>query len=135
MYSFCREHFLETKFRRIVVGAKQQPMKTTLLAICAVLASEVVFAARNEIAQDRAHQLAASYFARYFEEGCGGVAVPTLRGSYWEAPIRLGFAGTLSGYIHVDRRSGTVSSDGHPTVSAQSLEAWSASLHKRAHKP
>jgi hypothetical protein len=99
-----------------------------------VLACQFAFAA-GEITQDRAHQLAATYFARYFSEGCGGVDVPILRGTTWEAPIRLGVAGTLSGYTHVDRRTGTVSYGSYPTVSAQSLEAWSTALRNRAHTP
>jgi len=41
----------------------------------------------------------------------------------------------LSGYTHVDRRTGTVSYGSYPTVSAQSLEAWSTALHNRAHTP
>ncbi len=41
----------------------------------------------------------------------------------------------LSGYTHVDRRTGTVSYGSYPTVSAQSLEAWSTALHNRAHPP
>ena len=44
-------------------------------------------------------------------------------------------AATLSGYIHIDRRTGTVSYGSYPTASAQSLGAWSTALRNRAHNP
>ncbi len=110
-----------------------------LPALCPMLMSQSALAASGEISRDRAHHLAADYFARYFLEGCGGVASPILRGDHWEAPLRLGAAGTLSGYIRVDRRSGSVwygrASQTYPMVSAESLEAWAASLKKRSHTP
>ena len=113
-------------------------MRITFRALCAMLAFQSAFAASGEISRDRAHHLAAAYFAHYVS-GCGGVEAPVLRGEYWDAPVRFGVAGTLRGSIHVDRRTGTVlyrwGFQSYPTVSAGSLEAWTASLKKRSHAP
>ena len=113
-------------------------MKITLLALCAILTLKSELIAGSEISQNRAHHLAAGYFARYVS-GCGGVEAPVLRGEYWDAPVRFGVAGTLRGSIRVERRSGTVSYrwafQSYPTVSAESLETWTASLKKRSRAP
>ena len=111
----------------------------TALAFAALLTCQFALAARGDITRDRAHQLAAYYFARYFNEGCGGAALPELHGEYWESTARIGYAGTPSGTIRVHRRTGTVSYDRplsfKPTVSAESLDRWSKSLDERTHKP
>jgi hypothetical protein len=114
-------------------------MKTTLLAFTALLTCQFALAARGDITQDRAHQLAAYYFARYFNEGCGGAALPELHGEYWESTVRIGYAGTASGTIRVHRHTGTVSYNRpfgfKPTVSAETLDRWSKSLGERTRKP
>ena len=114
-------------------------MKTTLVAFTALVTSQFALAASGDITQDRAHQLAAYYFARYFNEGCGGAAVPELHGDYWESTVRIGVAGTPSGTIRVHRHTGTVSYNRpygfKPTVSAEALDRWSQSLRQRSHKP
>ena len=92
----------------------------------------IVSSGHAEISRNQAHQLAATYFVRYFDIGCGGVGIPVLRGNHWDAPLQLGFAGTFSGYIRVDARTGQVSSDRYPVASAASLEAYSAELKRRA---
>ena len=107
-------------------------MRRVALIVIVTLASLVCQPAHADISQDHAQQLAQTYFVRYFHIGCGGVGVPTLRGDRWEAPLRLGVAGTFSGYVYVDSRTGDVSSRGHPVASAASLEAYSAELKRRA---
>jgi hypothetical protein len=72
------------------------------------------------------------YFARYFpEEGCGGAALPELRGDHWESVVRIGYAGKPSGIIRIDRPTGSVSYSGpyhsKPPSSADSLERWARS--------
>jgi hypothetical protein len=114
-------------------------MKTTLFAFAALLTCQFPLAAGGDLTRDRAHQLAAYYFARYWSEGCGGAAEPTLRGEYWESTVRIGYAGTPGGTILVHRHTGAVSYNRpfsfKPTVSAESLDRWSKSLDERAHKP
>jgi hypothetical protein len=108
-----------------------------LLFVFATLALPVLCVA-SDMAQDRAHQLASDYFVRYFRIGCGGVGSPTFHGDHWEAPVHIGAAGTLSGYIHVDGHTGEVSYGRacakFPVVSADSLEAWAVSLKKQTRK-
>ena len=101
---------------------------TVLLA--AALLSRAL--AGGEITQSRAHQIAAYYFGRYFpREGCGGAALPELRGDYWESTVRIGAAGTPSGTIRIHRVTGKVSYSGpyflKPPTSADSLERWARS--------
>ena len=106
----------------------------TRVALIGIAVALVTSSAHADISQEHAHQLAATYFVRYFHIGCGGVAVPIFRGDHWDAPLHLGVAGTFSGYIRVDARTGQVSSDRYPVASAASLEAWSADLKRRARK-
>jgi hypothetical protein len=110
-----------------------QATSATFIIVCALLVSQFAVAASAEISQGRAHQLAAYYFARYFpRESCGGAALPTLRGEYWESTVAIGVAGTSRGMIRVHRRTGRVSYHGpfllKPAVSGESLDRW-------AHKP
>jgi hypothetical protein len=113
-------------------------MKIVVLAFAVLFTYQFALASGTDITRDRAHQLAVHYFARYSSEGCGGAAVPELHGEYWESIVRIGYAGTPSGTIRVHRHTGTVSYAGPlrfgPAVSAESLDRWSKSLHKRAHK-
>jgi hypothetical protein len=107
-------------------------VKVTLLLVCALFASAFEALAGADITQDRAHQIAAYYFARYFpREGCGGAALPTLRGEYWESSVRIGEAGKPSGTIRIHRLTGRVSYVGpyllKPSTSADSLERWAKS--------
>ena len=74
------------------------------------------------------------YYSRYLG-GSGGVGAVNKQGDYWIAPVHFGYAGTFRGYIRVDRHTGTVSYSWHPTVSAQSLDSWFASLSKRSRAP
>jgi hypothetical protein len=104
----------------------------TRLFFVATLVFLIVSPAHADISRDHAHQLAATYFVRYFAIGCGGVGVPVFRGDHWDAPLQLGYAGTFSGYIRVNARTGQVSSDHYPVASAASLEAYSAELKRRA---
>ena len=110
-------------------------MKTALALLCWLLVSQSSFMADGEMSRNRAHQLAAYYFARYFAEGSGGAALPTLRGEYWESTVGIGYAGTPSGTIRIQRHSGRVSYDRRlsfkPSVSAESLDRWSKSLYER----
>ena len=104
-------------------------LTVTLMLVAAVASSSVP---GEEITQGRAHQIAAYYFGRYFpREGCGGAALPELRGDYWESAVRLGAAGTPSGVIRIHRLTGKVSYSGHyflkPPTSAASLERWARS--------
>jgi hypothetical protein len=112
-------------------------MRRAIIVSLFVLMSSLPLCAAG-VSKDRAHQFAADYFVRYFRIGCGGVGVPTLHGARWEAPLHLGAAGTLSGYIYVDAQSGAVSygrpSSQFPVASAASLEAWAADLKERARK-
>lgn len=94
----------------------------------------VSVAASEEISADRGWHLAAMYYSRYVS-GCGGVGAVKEHGHYWIAPVHFGRAGTFRGYIRVDRATGTVSYSWHPTVSAESLEAWFASVTKRPRAP
>src|SRR5436305_8275211 len=91
-----------------LVRPQPAPMKTTLFALFAMLALKSSLVASGEITRDHAHHLAAAYFARYVS-GCGGVQPPSLRGDFWEAPVRFGYAGTPSGVIRVQRHTGVVS--------------------------
>jgi hypothetical protein len=113
-------------------------MKILVFAFAALFTYQFALAAGTDITRDRAHQLAVHYFARYSSEGCGGAAVPDPHAEYWESVVRIGYAGIPSGTIRVHRRTGTVSYNGPlrlgPTVSAESLDRWSKSLHQRAHK-
>jgi len=101
-------------------------MKRTVIIVSTVAIVHfllpVVTAASSEISAERAWHLAATYYHRYVS-GCGGVGEVVARGNYWDAPVHFGYAGTFRGYIRVDRRTGTVSYSGHPTVSAQSLDS------------
>ena len=112
-------------------------MRRVVIVLLLVLAGSLPLHA-DGISQDRAHQLASDYFVRYFQIGCGGVGVPSLHGDHWEAPLHLGVAGTLSGYIQVDARTGAASygrpSAQFPLASAASLEAWAADLKERARR-
>jgi hypothetical protein len=115
------EHALVRRF----VGA----MKTFLCLV--VVATAVQGSAAEEITQERAWQLAATYYALYFRIE-GGVGQPELHGGYWDAPIHEGAVGSFAGYVHVSRITGDVSGSGHPVVSARSLEAYSKSLRKHS---
>lgn len=114
-------------------------MRTTLIAGCLLLLSQIVAVAGAPISRERAHQLAAFYFARYFRTGCGGTAEPTLHGDYWESTVRIGFAGKPSGTIRVHRHTGRVSYDRafafKPAVAAESLDMWATSLDDRVKNP
>jgi hypothetical protein len=88
-----------------------------------------------QITADRAWHLAAMYYAHYIS-GCGGVGEVAAHGSYWQAPVHFGVAGTPQGSIRVDRYTGTVSYGWrHPTVSAKSLDQWFASYANRGVQP
>jgi hypothetical protein len=114
-------------------------MRATLLVFCALLVFGSAAVAGAPISQDRAHQLAVWYFARYFpRESGGGAALPTLREDYWESTVGIGRAGTPRGTIRVHRYTGRISYRGpfflKPAVSAQSLERW-ASTENGTRKP
>jgi hypothetical protein len=107
-------------------------MRVTLVLVCALFASAFEAVASADITQDRAHQIAAYYLARYFpREGCGGAALPTLHGDYWESSVRIGEAGKPSGTIRIHRLTGRVYYSGpyllKPSTSAESLERWAKS--------
>ena len=106
-------------------------MRTTLFALYALILLGSAAEAGVPISQDRAHQLAVWYFARYFpREDCGGAALPTLREDYWESTVGIGRGSTPRGIIRVDRHTGRISYRGpfllKPAVSAQSLERWAS---------
>jgi hypothetical protein len=114
-------------------------MRATLFALCALMLSVSAVEAGAPINQDRAHQLAVWYFARYFpREDCGGAALPVLRKDYWESTVRIGRAGIRRGTINVDRHTGRLSYHGpfllKPAVSAESLDRW-ASTDNGTRKP
>ena len=92
-----------------------------------IICSPVVGA--DEISSDRAWHLAQTYYMRYLG-GCGGVGAILSHRDHWLAPVHFGYAGTFRGYIRVDRQTGLVSYSSHPTVSAQSLDSWFASVTK-----
>ena len=112
--------------------------KITVIAACSIaiarIATSAPTAPSTAITADRAWHLAARYYSRHVS-GCGGVGPVVLRGDYWDALVHFGYAGTLRGSIRVDRRTGSVSYGGYPTVSAQSLDSWFASATKRHHAP
>jgi hypothetical protein len=105
--------------------------------LCSVAIVQLGVAAPNEtkgINADRAWKLASMYYHCHVS-GCGGVGEVVLHGDYWEAPVHFGYAGTPQGSIRVHRYSGTVSYRGHPTVSAESLDAWFARETKHPRAP
>ena len=112
--------------------------KLTVVAACSIAVAQIArsapAASSADIKADCAWHLAAIYYSRYVS-GCGGVGTVIARRDYWIAPVHFGYAGTFRGYIRVDRHTGTVSYSWHPTVSAQSLDAWFASVTKRPHSP
>jgi hypothetical protein len=111
--------------------------KITLVVACSIAIAQAEASARSaasEVGADRAWKLASMYYHRHVS-GCGGVGDVVARGKYWDAPVHFGFAGEFQGYIRVNRRTGTVSYSGHPTVSAQSLDDWFARETKRPRAP
>ena len=98
----------------------------TVLLFSAFVATTL---AAGEMTQNRAHQIAAWYYGRYFpREDCGGARRPTLRGDYWESTVGIGYAGRPSGTIRIHRYTGKVLYNGpyllKPPTSAKSLEKW-----------
>jgi hypothetical protein len=105
-----------------------------VLGFVTVHATSSAGAASSEVSSNRAWHLAAIYYSRYLG-GCGGVGAVKKQGSYWIAPVHFGYAGTFRGYIRVDRQTGLVLYSSHPTVSAQSLDSWFASVTTRPRAP
>jgi hypothetical protein len=123
----------ETTPTRYFAGCRSSVLVTAMKTILclAIAATAIQASAAEEITQERAWQLAATYYALYFRIE-GVVGQPELHGAYWDAPIHEGAVGSFAGYIHVSRVSGDVSGSGHPVASARSLEAYSKSLHKHS---
>jgi hypothetical protein len=122
----------------ILVRVHSLITKIIVIAACSIASARIATSTpttrSTEISADRAWHLAARYYRRHVS-GCGGVGQVTLRGDYWDAPVHFGVTGQLRGSIHVDRRTGTVSYGGYPTVSAQSLDRWFTAVRKRHHAP
>jgi hypothetical protein len=112
--------------------------KFALFSACGIAVLQLTMCApvvaADGISADRAWHLGQTYYMRYLG-GCGGVGTVVQRGEYWLAPVHFGYAGTFHGYIRVDRRTGIASYGWHPTVSAQSLDSWFASVTKRPRAP
>ena len=112
--------------------------KFALFSACGIAVLQLTMCApvvaADGISADRAWRLGQTYYMRYLS-GCGGVGTVVQRGEYWLAPVHVGYAGTFHGYIRVDRRTGIASYGWHPTVSAQSLDSWFASVTKRPRAP
>lgn len=63
----------------------------------------------------RATLLARAYFRRHLG-GCGGASRPIDRGTRWLFTTQVGYEGSPGPDIFVDKRTGTTSSKGRPTV-------------------
>ena len=107
--------------------------KCAFLSACAIALTHTIICSpvvgADEISSGRAWDLAQIYYMRYLG-GCGGVGAVLSRQDHWLAPVRFGYAGTFRGYIRVNRHTGAVSYSSHPTVSAQTLDSWFASVTK-----
>jgi hypothetical protein len=114
-------------------------MRTTAIAFAVLLACRCAVAAGGDITQDRAHQLAAYYYAHYWHYTSGGAGLPTLQGDYWQSAVHIGRGGTTRGFILVHRLTGKVSYSHpfslKPRVSAESLDRWSKSQENGSRKP
>lgn len=112
-------------------------MKIKALFIFILSLSTLV--AATPMSKDRADQLIGWYFSKYFpKEGCGAAMPPLLKGDYWESTVALGYSGTPSGMIRVNRLTGKVSYLGplhfRPDISSESLENWAASRMRKGPK-
>ena len=109
-------------------------MKVALLFPCLLFALQTVAWAGTPITRDRAHELAAYYFARFFpREGCGGPTVPVREGNAWVSTVRIGYSGVPHGTVRIEQQTGRVSYQGpyllKPSVSAAGLDRWAARLN------
>ena len=71
----------------------------------------------NEV---RATLLARAYFHRHLG-GCGGAEAPIDGTGVWTFPTRVGFTGASGPNIRIDKRTGTASANGLPTVTDPSV--------------
>ncbi len=69
------------------------------------------------VSQEEAAILAQAYFVN-FVSGCGSAAFPDDRGDSWAFQARKGLAGVVAGEVFIDKKNGTISFAGNPTIQA-----------------
>lgn len=70
---------------------------------------------KDGVSQEEAQILAQQYFVN-FVSGCGGAAFPEDRGDRWAFEALQGLAAVSVGEVFIDKKNGTISFEGHPTI-------------------